>query len=286
MEDRFDFDDLKGNKLLPGLILVGVGVLALVGNFGLNLFGNVLGALLFGGLAYYLYSEGRRTGRAAMRFAALPVAGLALAALLPGRTGGALFLALIGLAFAVVWRADRRRWWAIIPAGTMASLAAVAGLGDLLGRADGFVFLGGLALTFYALTRLPVQPQAWAIWPAGGLGVLALMSLIVILTGAGVSAESGVDTFRDQGGIWSRYDLREVATPEGFAANPTPDFRLRFWEEHFTRGELAGLLQTAYRRFYFRPSVIWRNLRALDSWSELRHKAAAALALLAGRGDA
>lgn len=47
------------------------------------------------------------------------------------------------------------------------------------------------------------------------------MSLIVILTGAGVSAESGVDTFRDQGGIWSRYDLREVATPEGFAANPT-----------------------------------------------------------------
>src|SRR5690606_12718109 len=178
MEDRFDFDDLKGNKLLPGLILVGVGVLALVGNFGLNLFGNVLGALLFGGLAYYLYSEGRRTGRAAMRFAALPVAGLALAALLPGRTGGALFLALIGLAFAVVWRADRRRWWAIIPAGTMASLAAVAGLGDLLGRADGFVFLGGLALTFYALTRLPVQPQAWAIWPAGGLGVLALMSLM------------------------------------------------------------------------------------------------------------
>lgn len=47
------------------------------------------------------------------------------------------------------------------------------------------------------------------------------MSLIVILTGAGISAESGVDTFRDAGGIWSRYDLREVATPEGFAANPT-----------------------------------------------------------------
>lgn len=43
---------------------------------------------------------------------------------------------------------------------------------------------------------------------------------IVILTGAGISAESGVDTFRDKGGIWSRYDLRDVATPEGFAANP------------------------------------------------------------------
>jgi len=45
-------------------------------------------------------------------------------------------------------------------------------------------------------------------------------SSIVILTGAGISAESGVDTFRDKGGIWSKVDLRDVATPEGFARNP------------------------------------------------------------------
>lgn len=43
---------------------------------------------------------------------------------------------------------------------------------------------------------------------------------IVILTGAGISAESGVDTFRDKCGIWSRVRLEDVATPEGFAANP------------------------------------------------------------------
>lgn len=43
---------------------------------------------------------------------------------------------------------------------------------------------------------------------------------IVILTGAGVSAESGLGTFRDKGGIWTKYDLQEVATPEGFAQNP------------------------------------------------------------------
>ncbi|MEM9168285.1 MAG: NAD-dependent deacylase [Pseudomonadota bacterium] len=43
---------------------------------------------------------------------------------------------------------------------------------------------------------------------------------VVVLTGAGVSAESGVATFRDPGGVWARYDYREVATPEGFAANP------------------------------------------------------------------
>ncbi len=46
------------------------------------------------------------------------------------------------------------------------------------------------------------------------------MTRIVLLTGAGVSAESGLGTFRDAGGIWSQYDLAEVATPEGFARNP------------------------------------------------------------------
>src|SRR3972149_12098561 len=43
---------------------------------------------------------------------------------------------------------------------------------------------------------------------------------MVIWTGAGISAESGVATFRDAGGIWARYDYRDVATPEGFARNP------------------------------------------------------------------
>ena len=43
---------------------------------------------------------------------------------------------------------------------------------------------------------------------------------LVILTGAGVSAESGLGTFRDKGGVWTKYDLAEVATPEGFARDP------------------------------------------------------------------
>src|SRR5262249_17135410 len=43
---------------------------------------------------------------------------------------------------------------------------------------------------------------------------------IVILTGAGLSAESGLGTFRDKGGLWSEFNLEEVATPEGFARNP------------------------------------------------------------------
>ncbi len=46
------------------------------------------------------------------------------------------------------------------------------------------------------------------------------MSDIVILTGAGVSAESGLGTFRDVDGLWTKYDLEDVATPEGFARDP------------------------------------------------------------------
>ena len=43
---------------------------------------------------------------------------------------------------------------------------------------------------------------------------------IVILTGAGISAESGLGTFRDAGGLWTQYPPEDVATPEGFHRNP------------------------------------------------------------------
>ncbi|WP_136481851.1 SIR2 family NAD-dependent protein deacylase [Cognatitamlana onchidii] len=46
------------------------------------------------------------------------------------------------------------------------------------------------------------------------------MKHIVVLTGAGMSAESGIKTFRDANGLWEGHDVMEVATPEGFAANP------------------------------------------------------------------
>lgn len=43
---------------------------------------------------------------------------------------------------------------------------------------------------------------------------------IVILTGAGISKESGLDTFRCEGGVWSRYSLEDVCTPQGYRRNP------------------------------------------------------------------
>lgn len=46
------------------------------------------------------------------------------------------------------------------------------------------------------------------------------MKKAVILTGAGMSAESGISTFRDAGGLWDTYRVEDVATPEGYARNP------------------------------------------------------------------
>ena len=43
---------------------------------------------------------------------------------------------------------------------------------------------------------------------------------LVVLTGAGMSAESGISTFRDSNGLWENYRVEDVATPEGFARNP------------------------------------------------------------------
>lgn len=53
-----------------------------------------------------------------------------------------------------------------------------------------------------------------------GLGLLPSFRLVV-LTGAGISQESGIPTFRDAGGLWERFDMRQVATPEGFQKDPS-----------------------------------------------------------------
>ena len=46
------------------------------------------------------------------------------------------------------------------------------------------------------------------------------MKKLVVLTGAGISAESGISTFRDSGGLWEQFRIEDVATPEGWRKNP------------------------------------------------------------------
>ncbi len=55
------------------------------------------------------------------------------------------------------------------------------------------------------------------------------MKKVVVLTGAGISADSGLKTFRDSDGLWEGFDAREVATPEGWKKNP--ELVLDFYNE-------------------------------------------------------
>lgn len=72
--------------------------------------------------------------------------------------------------------------------------------------------------------------------PSFDLPDLDETSAIVILTGAGISKESGLDTFRDADGVWSKVRIEDVATPEAFAANPV---RVQEFYNH----RRAGLLE-------------------------------------------
>jgi NAD-dependent protein deacetylase/lipoamidase len=55
------------------------------------------------------------------------------------------------------------------------------------------------------------------------------MKKLVVLSGAGISAESGIKTFREMGGLWEEYDVMEVASPQGWAKNP--ELVLKFYSQ-------------------------------------------------------
>ena len=55
------------------------------------------------------------------------------------------------------------------------------------------------------------------------------MKKVVVLTGAGISAESGIKTFRDSDGLWEEHRIEDVATPEGWRRNP--ELVLKFYNE-------------------------------------------------------
>lgn len=88
------------------------------------------------------------------------------------------------------------------------------------------------------------------------------MKKIVILTGAGMSSESGIKTFRDSGGLWEEYDVTEVATPVAWVKNR--DLVLRFYNER--RRQLGscepneGHLGLAHLEKYFDVQIITQNI--------------------------
>lgn len=85
---------------------------------------------------------------------------------------------------------------------------------------------------------------------------------LVVLTGAGISAESGLQTFRDSDGLWMGYDVYEVASPQGWQKNP--ELVLDFYNQR--RKEVAKVLPNAAHKGiadleeYFNVTVITQNI--------------------------
>ncbi len=89
-----------------------------------------------------------------------------------------------------------------------------------------------------------------------------LVKKVVVLTGAGISAESGIPTFRDAGGLWEGYDVTEVASPEGWGKNP--ELVLDFYNQR--RKKALQVLPNPGHKFiadleeYFEVVVITQNV--------------------------
>lgn len=85
---------------------------------------------------------------------------------------------------------------------------------------------------------------------------------IVVLTGAGISAESGLSTFRDSGGLWEQHSVYDVATPEAFERNR--ELVLRFYNER--RRQLQSVLPNQAHRLLaelehrYRVTVVTQNV--------------------------
>lgn len=88
------------------------------------------------------------------------------------------------------------------------------------------------------------------------------MKHVVVLTGAGMSAESGIATFRDSGGLWEQFNVEDIATPEGFARNPklVLDFYNARRKQSFEAKPNQGHIGLADMEKDFKVSIITQNV--------------------------
>lgn len=91
------------------------------------------------------------------------------------------------------------------------------------------------------------------------------MKHIVVLSGAGMSAESGISTFRDSGGLWEQHSIEDVATPEGFRRNPqlVLDFYNARRKAAFEAKPNQGHIGLAEMEKEYKVSIITQNVDSL-----------------------
>lgn len=96
---------------------------------------------------------------------------------------------------------------------------------------------------------------------------------MVVLTGAGISAESGIKTFRDSGGLWEGHDIMEVASPQGWAKNPEVvlDFYNQRRKNALHAEPNAGHLTIAELEKYFDVVIITQNVDNLHEKAGSSH---------------
>lgn len=88
------------------------------------------------------------------------------------------------------------------------------------------------------------------------------MKNLVVLSGAGISAESGIKTFREMGGLWEEYDVMEVASPQAWEQNP--ELVLRFYNERrkklFEAEPNQGHIGITELEKYFNVQIVTQNV--------------------------
>ena len=173
-------------RTILGVGLIALGALALLQSLGILSPSGSLVAVLFGvlfalgGLAFLSVVWGDRTEHwwaVIPGMVLLSLGGLMLLTqFFPAFAdkGGGFFLGGIALAFWLVYVLRRDFWWALIPAGTLTTLAVVAALDEFAALEGGGVFFLGLALTFALVALLPKERMTWPWIPAGVLLVLGV----------------------------------------------------------------------------------------------------------------
>ena len=96
---------------------------------------------------------------------------------------------------------------------------------------------------------------------------------LVVLTGAGISAESGIQTFRDSGGLWEGFDVYEVASPRGWAKNPSLvlDFYNQRRKQVLAAQPNAAHIGLATLEQYFEVTIITQNIDDLHERAGSSH---------------
>jgi hypothetical protein len=185
---------------LVGLVLICAGALFLLQNFGLaNFVTGAIWALLFavaGAVFVGVFALDRDNWWAIIPgFTLLGLGALiGVSTIFPALAGPAagLFFLAIGLSFWVIYATHPENWWAVIPGGTLVTLAVIVAISSGLGADEGrwvpTTLCLGLAATFGLVYFLPT-PQGrmkWALWPASILAIMGLLMTAFVGELAGI----------------------------------------------------------------------------------------------------